>query len=286
MVMQARFYLPMYGRFASPDPARDQYFEHTQSWNIYSYVQNDPTMKIDPTGMFAVAGYWGSDPDLDTDGGPKGAPSFLDNGGSSSNGKPKHKPNAQPMPEATVEVTARAQTGGAESVGQWAARNAVEALRQDHKAAGFFWSLLETANGMFTPGGDRLSQVNARAQNDEDISIEELAEAGGLALGQVALTAAPGLITTKTLTVAAPATEANKLNHIFGKAIHNLGGVVKHYGSQKAAFTALKSATEAAVKSQGLTGAFQTVVKVGGAQVTVRGIVVDGVVHIGTAFIP
>ena len=52
--MQARFYAPMYGRFLSPDPARDQHFEQTQSWNIYSYVQNDPTMRIDPTGMVNV----------------------------------------------------------------------------------------------------------------------------------------------------------------------------------------------------------------------------------------
>jgi RHS repeat-associated protein len=50
--MQARFYLPMWGRFASPDPARDQHFEETQSWNIYSYVQNNPVMSIDPTGMW------------------------------------------------------------------------------------------------------------------------------------------------------------------------------------------------------------------------------------------
>lgn len=49
--MQARFYAPMYGRFLSPDPARDQHFEETQSWNIYSYVQNNPVMSIDPTGM-------------------------------------------------------------------------------------------------------------------------------------------------------------------------------------------------------------------------------------------
>lgn len=49
--MQARFYLPMFGRFGSPDPARDQHFEQTQSWNIYSYVQNNPTMKIDPAGL-------------------------------------------------------------------------------------------------------------------------------------------------------------------------------------------------------------------------------------------
>lgn len=49
--MQARFYLPMYGRFASPDPALDQSYTDTQKWNIYSYCGNDPTMRIDPDGM-------------------------------------------------------------------------------------------------------------------------------------------------------------------------------------------------------------------------------------------
>jgi len=49
--MQARFYMPWMGRFTSPDPARDQHFEDTQSWNIYSYVRNRPTMSVDPTGM-------------------------------------------------------------------------------------------------------------------------------------------------------------------------------------------------------------------------------------------
>ncbi len=41
----------MYGRFLSPDPARDQHFEETQSWNIYSYVRNNPVTHTDPTGM-------------------------------------------------------------------------------------------------------------------------------------------------------------------------------------------------------------------------------------------
>jgi len=50
--MQARFYAPWYGRFLSPDPARDQHFEETQSWNIYSYCMNNPTMLTDPSGMF------------------------------------------------------------------------------------------------------------------------------------------------------------------------------------------------------------------------------------------
>lgn len=58
--MQARFYAPWYGRFLSPDPARDQHFEETQSWNIYSYVQNNPTMLIDPDGMIGVGPYGSS----------------------------------------------------------------------------------------------------------------------------------------------------------------------------------------------------------------------------------
>lgn len=49
--MQARFYGPMYHRFLSPDPARDQHFEQTQKWNIYSYVGNHPTLSIDINGM-------------------------------------------------------------------------------------------------------------------------------------------------------------------------------------------------------------------------------------------
>jgi RHS repeat-associated protein len=59
--MQGRHYAPMYHRFLSPDPARDQHFDQTQSWNIYSYVQNDPVMKVDPTGMVVGYGFSGGD---------------------------------------------------------------------------------------------------------------------------------------------------------------------------------------------------------------------------------
>lgn len=48
--MQQRFYVPWYGAFTRPDPKRDQHPLDPQSWNLYSYVRNNPTMRIDPTG--------------------------------------------------------------------------------------------------------------------------------------------------------------------------------------------------------------------------------------------
>jgi RHS repeat-associated protein len=80
------------------------------------------------------------------------------------------------------------------------------------------------------------------------------------------------------------ASDANKLNHIFGKAAHNLDGLVSEFGSQEAAYNALQKATQEVVRQQGLTGVFETSVKVGSQTVTVRGAVVDGVAKIGTAF--
>ena len=78
--------------------------------------------------------------------------------------------------------------------------------------------------------------------------------------------------------------DANKLTHIFGKPGHGLDGVVEQLGSQEAAYQAMQKATEAAVKSQGLTGLFRTTIQGGGETITVKGNVVNGVVKIGTAF--
>ncbi len=80
---------------------------------------------------------------------------------------------------------------------------------------------------------------------------------------------------------------ANTLHHIFGKSEHNLGPLLERFGGETgAAFEAMKAATESVVKAQGLTGVFETSIQVAGLQVTVRGAVVDGIVRIGTAFIP
>jgi RHS repeat-associated protein len=46
--MQARMYLPTYGRFAQVDP---QYDHSSDGLNLYSYVSNNPVTKSDPDGM-------------------------------------------------------------------------------------------------------------------------------------------------------------------------------------------------------------------------------------------
>lgn len=47
----ARYYSGAQGRFTSPDlPLIDQHPEDPQSWNLYSYVRNNPLRYTDPTG--------------------------------------------------------------------------------------------------------------------------------------------------------------------------------------------------------------------------------------------
>jgi RHS repeat-associated protein len=56
--MQARSYLPGYGRFAQPDPAYDF---SSDGLNLYSYCSNNPVTGMDPTGMRDISGAppWG-----------------------------------------------------------------------------------------------------------------------------------------------------------------------------------------------------------------------------------
>lgn len=55
--MHARFYLEKGGKFLSIDPGRDIDADHPQSWNLYSYVRNNPLNSVDRTGMTAVGPY-------------------------------------------------------------------------------------------------------------------------------------------------------------------------------------------------------------------------------------
>ena len=87
-------------------------------------------------------------------------------------------------------------------------------------------------------------------------------------------------ITSKSVTKIDP----NKISHIFDQAKHGLQPLVNQFGSKEAAFQAMQKATEAVVKSKGITGVFEITVKVGTETVTVRGNVLNGVTKIGTAF--
>ena len=48
----ARYYGSNMGRFMSPDAPVDQHPSDPQSWNLYSYVRNNPLSNTDPTGNY------------------------------------------------------------------------------------------------------------------------------------------------------------------------------------------------------------------------------------------
>jgi RHS repeat-associated protein len=52
--MHARHYLYAQGKFISVDPGRDFDLKRPQSWNLYSYVRNNPVNGADPTGEAVV----------------------------------------------------------------------------------------------------------------------------------------------------------------------------------------------------------------------------------------
>jgi RHS repeat-associated protein len=51
----ARYFSSAQGRFTSPDePLADQFANDPQSWNLYSYVRNNPLRYVDPSGMSCI----------------------------------------------------------------------------------------------------------------------------------------------------------------------------------------------------------------------------------------
>ena len=55
-----RYMASAQGRFTSPDrPFLDQHASDPQSWNLYSYVRNNPLRFVDPTGQDCVGAVLG-----------------------------------------------------------------------------------------------------------------------------------------------------------------------------------------------------------------------------------
>lgn len=79
-------------------------------------------------------------------------------------------------------------------------------------------------------------------------------------------------------------TNANKLNHIFSNAAHNLGPLANQFGSEEGAYVAVQAAINLKLAGT-VTGEFnQIAIDVGGYTVYVSGIVINGAVQIGTFF--
>ena len=84
------------------------------------------------------------------------------------------------------------------------------------------------------------------------------------------------------------AVDPNKIRHVFGNAAHNLDDVAAAAGGAASAYEKMQKRAQAALDAGELAtdahGVFETVINVGGIDVTVRGAVVDGVAKIGTAW--
>ena len=84
--------------------------------------------------------------------------------------------------------------------------------------------------------------------------------------------------------------DPNKLNHIFANPNHNLNALVQQFGSRRSAGRAIFEAVDQGYRSGRLIldafGRYEQLFDVGGYPVMVRGRIVNGLVRIGTAWIP
>lgn len=105
------------------------------------------------------------------------------------------------------------------------------------------------------------------------------ATGGGLAGGGAAAGTGGGLVGGTVATT-------QRLWHIFGNARHNLSALLNLFNqNQAAALAAVQNATINALTNAGITsGTFEITVVISGMSITVRGIIENGVVKIGTFF--
>jgi RHS repeat-associated protein len=242
----ARYNSSSMGRFMSPDPDNEGAVDlDPQTWNMYSYVRNNPLRYTDPDGKNVLVCIEGQDK----------CHNYTDE--------------------------------------QYASL-----YKQQNGQQGINLPGGNFPTGDITCGGQKCGTATyfeAPMESDNFVNMLMVAPFAGLvtssmsaadaAAANAARQTATGA-TTRAATAAANAGRANTINHIFGKAAHNLAGLVAKLGSKEAAMDALEEATTKQVLSKGINGLFKETVSVAGENVTVKGIVENGVVKIGTAYKP
>jgi RHS repeat-associated protein len=267
---RARWYSASIGGFLSRDPTGFA----AGDVNLHRYVNSNPIIFVDPSGLSArgalIAGGTGLATGAATGAliaGPAGAVA-----GGILGGIGGLIAGALSSPKASLGelLAAGAAAGLAGGLGGGAAVEALEAAGILGDAAG--------ALGVAGEAGEALAE-GAGLAGVEGIADTGLAGAEGSAAEGSIWSAISNLLSDDL-----GALDLNKLNHIFGNLAHNLGGLVNSLGSEEAAFNGIQSAAENAVAKNSITGLFEETVTVAGEQITVRGNVINGVVKIGTAF--
>ncbi len=244
--MNGRVFDPAIGRFLSADPFVPDP-DNTQSFNRYSYVSNNPLTFTDPSGFCAP-------PECGTEvvGGPlyDREPHFIFSGPDYRYGIPLSDPSLLAKTQGDIHLASITGTP----------RNTVEA---------------GIKNAILRGDVEELRLLLGEA----NLSVNDLVIAKRALSAMESLGAADARMLAQRYGV----DFANRIGHVFGKTTHKLEGLIKQFGSPERAFTQVQSRIDSLSLS---AGKFEKIVNVGGTNVTVRGVVQDGLARISTIFIP
>jgi RHS repeat-associated protein len=267
---EARYFGSSMGRFLSPDgPFDGSSPDDPQSWNLYSYVQNNPLIGVDPDGHDCVL-QTRTDANHET---VSSTPGNCDNvsvkDGQSATYVNGNVTGWQAGSDGhSLDIGFNSYDGNSSGT-----QNAASAPYPDqpnldmnwgnNSNAGVFVGAYKTVNYATIAVGVTFGSLGGA------IAVTDALAGGGASLAGVGRSGA---------------SVANKLWHIFGNPDHGLGPLVQKFGGPAAAYEAIQKAAQSQIS---MTGAFKAVwIQVGGMNLQVNGTVIDGIVKISTAYVP